>query len=60
MSKNIACRKGGVRSLEKKHILKHAVFSIDIIDKLIAVEQNPKKIELLRQLRKEAKKVWQP
>ena len=47
------------RSREKKQSVKHAVFSVDMIDKLIAMEGDPYKLSVLKKLRKEAKKVWQ-
>lgn len=47
-------------SKEAKQSFKHAVFSIDLIDKLIKDEKDPNKIMLLKKLRTEAKKVWLP
>lgn len=48
------------RSMERKQVVKHAVFSVDIIDSMIREEKDPRKLLKLRQLRKEAVKVWHP
>lgn len=51
--------KRGRKTTDIKRSVKHAVFSVYIIDELIKNEENTKKLELLKKLRKEAVKVWQ-
>ena len=46
------------KSLKNKQSVKHAVFCIDMIDTLIESEKDAARITILKQLRKEAKKVW--
>ena len=44
--------------LDKKQILKHAVASAEIIDRLIQNEKDLKKLDDLELLRKENAKIW--
>ncbi len=46
------------RTVEKKREVKHAVFSVYLIDEMIRAETDISKLRKLKRLRKEAAKVW--
>ena len=45
-----------IKRSERKSRLKHAVMMVDIVDLLTYMEADPKKVQLLNQLRKEVKR----
>lgn len=45
-----------IKRSERKSRLKHAVMMVDIVDRLTYMEADPKKVQLLNQLRKEVKR----
>lgn len=52
--------KNKVKSPRSEKIrLRHCVTGVDIIDRLILQEEDPNKLMLLSQLRKEFKRAWQ-